>query len=170
MQHSDYIAFRREYHPANVQLIIVAESPPVSGLYFYNRDGVVSEPLFSALAEQAGLKPTSKEEGLRALQAKGWLLVDATYEPVNSYDSTKRDAIIVRDYPRLRDDLLSLTQDRSASIILVKANVCALLGSRLTTDGFKVLNRGQTIYFPSHGQQGRFRAQFADVLRTHSSL
>lgn len=32
----NYLAFRSAYAPQSVSLIIVAESPPASGLYFYN--------------------------------------------------------------------------------------------------------------------------------------
>jgi hypothetical protein len=79
MERADYLAFRRQYQPASPQLTIVAESPPFSGKYFYNPVGAVSEPLFSAFMQQVGMKPLSKQLGLRRLQEIGWLLVDATY-------------------------------------------------------------------------------------------
>ena len=41
----DYLSFRRKYEPTIVKLVIVAESPPKSGLYFYNPEGRTSEPL-----------------------------------------------------------------------------------------------------------------------------
>jgi hypothetical protein len=43
-----YFSFRRKYEPEQLNLVIVAESPPVSGLYFYNPLGKISEPLFAA--------------------------------------------------------------------------------------------------------------------------
>jgi hypothetical protein len=57
------------------------------------------------------------------------LLADATYEPVkvDAYKKVERNEIIMRDYPLLRDDLLSLTPDRSVPIIVIKSNVCELL-------------------------------------------
>ena len=97
---SDYHAFRRVYLPADLKLIVVAESPPVSGLYFYDPVGAVSEPLFSAFMQRIGVKPRSKDEGLRSFHQKGWLLADATYEPVNvdAYKKVERNGIIMRDY------------------------------------------------------------------------
>ena len=88
---SEYLDFRRRFEPAIVTLVIVAESPPVSGLYFYNSDGRVSEPLFSALMKQLGVKPRTKPEGLTEFQKRGWALVDATYEPVNGLTGRGRD-------------------------------------------------------------------------------
>jgi hypothetical protein len=165
MERADYLAFRRRYQPVSLRLILVAESPPFSGKYFYNPDGAVTEPLFSAVMQQIGVTPLSKELGLRRLQEIGWLLVDATYEPVDDYTDRKKALVIVRDYPHLLADLTILSTDQSVAVVLIKVNVCRLLENRLSKDGFDVINRGKEIPFPSNGQQGRFRAAFSDVVR-----
>jgi hypothetical protein len=161
-ERSEYLDLRRRYEPRSIKLVIIAESPPASGLYFYNPTGRVTEPLFAALMKQLRLRPKSKDEGLRALQENGWVLVDATYEPVNGAGSG-RDTVIERDYALLRDDLAALTPDRSTPLILVKSNVCRILEPKLVADGFNVLNRGQTVCFPSHGWQPMFAKQFSAI-------
>ena len=35
----EYLALRRRFEPAEPVLVVVAESPPVSGKYFYNLAG-----------------------------------------------------------------------------------------------------------------------------------
>src|SRR5580693_6519306 len=81
---ADYLRFRAPYLPKQREIIFVLESPPKSGLYFYNAEGRVSEPLFSAMMKDIiGMKPKSKDEGLREFAARGFLLIDATYTPVN---------------------------------------------------------------------------------------
>jgi hypothetical protein len=164
-QRSEYLSFRRKFEPTSVKLVIVAESPPASGKYFYNPDGAVSEPLFAALMLQLGFTPTSKESGLREFQQRGWVLVDATYEPVNALDEQDRDGVITRDYHLLRDDLAAMLPDRSTPIILIKANVCLLLERKLTEDGFNVCNHGRVVYFPSTGRQKDFQRQFSEILK-----
>jgi hypothetical protein len=162
-----YLRLRREYEPENVRLVIVAESPPASGKYFYDTSGSPKEPLFAALMLQLGLSPTTKETGLRELQQRGWILVDATYQPVDKLTKDARhdrDQVITRDYPLLCDDLKCLMPDRSIPLVLIKANVCRTLEPLLLKDGFTVLNGGKAIYFPSHGQQAKFKKQFAAVL------
>jgi hypothetical protein len=162
-----YLHLRREYEPENINLVIVAESPPASGKYFYDPTGSPKEPLFAAIMLQLGLAPIDKEAGLLALQEKGWVLVDATYQPVDKISkgaSHDRDEVIVRDYPLLLDDLASLMPDRSIPLVLIKANVCRTLEPLLLKDGFTVLNGGRAIYFPSHGQQSKFKNQFAAAL------
>jgi hypothetical protein len=162
-----YLSMRRRYEPDVVRLVIIAESPPASGLYFYNPTGATSEWLFRALMQQLPFLPVNKESGLLEFQRRGWVLVDATYEPVNELpNGSKRDKMIVGDYQSLRDDLASLLPNRSAPLILIKENVCRLLEARLRADGFNVLNAGRVIYFPSHGRQKDFHRQFAAVLES----
>jgi hypothetical protein len=162
-----YVSLRRAYQPDGIKLVIVAESPPVSGLYFYDPTGSISEPLFAALMRQLRFSALDKDTGLRELQRSGWMLVDATYEPVNDLGRTKRDrnSVIVRDYPLLYDDLKNLIHDNPTPLVLIKANVCQLLEPKLTEDNFNVINRGSPIYFPSHGRQREFAQQFGAALK-----
>ena len=94
---SEYLAFRRSFEPESIRLVIVAESPPASGKYFYNPTGALTEPLFAGLMLQLGFSPTSKESGLREFQRRGWVLVDATYEPVNALSGAARNEVITGD-------------------------------------------------------------------------
>jgi len=163
---NEYLAFRRRYEPENITLVVIAESPPASGQYFYNPAGRSSEPLFAAMMGQLGLSPTTKKDGLLKFQQCGFVLVDATYEPVNKVTRSNRDRSIDRDYPLLRDDLARLTPDRLAPLVLIKANVCRILEPKLVQDGFNVVNRGIVIPFPCTGQQKRFREKFGLIMKS----
>jgi hypothetical protein len=167
MTRGEYLSLRRRYEPEKVKLIIIAESPPVSGKYFYDRIGRVTEALFAALMKQLSYIPRSKQDGLEEFQRKGWVLVDATYEPVNNHDASlrERNEVIARDYDKLRHDLLNLSPDRSAPLILIKTNVCRLLKPKLVDDGFNVLNE-HPLPFPSTGHQQEFHPQFAAILKS----
>ena len=94
-------------------------------------------------------------------------MVDATYEPVNKgLTDSSRNKAIERGYPLLRDDLAGLTPDRSAPLVLIKANVCRILRPKLVRDGFNVLNRDGAIPFPSTDQQKNFHERFGAILRS----
>jgi hypothetical protein len=158
-----YLALRSRYAPERVRLAIIAESPPISGKYFYDPEGSPSEQLFVALMRQLDLSPRTKQDGLAEFQRNGWVLVDATYQPVNSLKTSSRNQIIARHYPLLRDDLANLIPDRSVPLILIKANVCRLLEPRLLEDGLNVINRGCAVYFPGSGRQKAFHQQFSAI-------
>lgn len=158
---------RERFAPAVVKLIIIAESPPwppESGRYFYDPDGSTGELLYRELMDAFGIpRGASKREGLEAFAAKGPLLLDATYEPVNKIeDPSKKDAIILRDYPQL---VARLARFHKTPIALIKVNVCDLLEPKLVADGFVVLNRGIQIPFPHPGRHlARFHKDFARVI------
>ena len=45
---SEYLTLRYKFQPATVKLVVVVESPPKSGSYFYDPSGRITEPLFAA--------------------------------------------------------------------------------------------------------------------------
>jgi hypothetical protein len=167
MDRGYYLSLRRKYEPVTPKLVIVAESPPASGRYFYDPTGKITEPLFAALMRQLVLRPRSKDEGLRAFQRAGWVLIDATYQPVNAFSNADRDRVIERDYPLLKGDLEQLLSGRPVPIIVIKANVCRALASKLEQDGFNVLNKSKLIYFPAAGQQKQFDHQFGALRKAY---
>jgi hypothetical protein len=163
---SEYLRLRNAYLPNGPKIIFVLESPPKSGLYFYNSDGRVSEPLFSAMMKDVlEIEPRTKHEGLIAFAANGFLLIDATYTPVNHSHLSERarDALILADLPVLIEELQKYAAPET-KVILVKANICRQLERPLTDRGFAVLNHGTIIPFPSNGQQGKFRESVRRVL------
>jgi hypothetical protein len=111
------------------------------------------------------IKPKTKEEGLAEFASRGFLLIDATYKPVNHphLSQKARNALILDDFPLLIEELRKHAEPETG-VVLVKANVCELLEPKLTNCGFTVLNRGKKIPFPSTGQQNRFREAVREVL------
>jgi len=160
---AEYLRFRERYLPQHPKIIFVLESPPKSGKYFYDPEGLISEPLFSAMMKDVlAIKSSTKDEGLREFATRGFLLLDATYTPVNHphLSPRERDEMILADWPLLVEELRKCGGP-ATKLVLVKANVCRLLDSKLTGAGFTVLNHGKLIPFPSTGQQKKFR----DVVR-----
>ncbi len=108
---------------------------------------------------------SGKEQGLRELQRLGWILMDATCEPVNKLESeAAREQVIARDYGLLLRDLATVA-DKTTPIVLIKKTVCRVLEPRLLAAGYNVINRGRVVYFPSHSRQLQFAEQFSAVLR-----
>ncbi len=166
---ADYLALRRRFTPEKIKLVVIAESPPASGLYFYDPEGAVTEPLFAALLKHLGISCKTKHVGLQEFQRIGWYLMDATYSPVNKLSPRERNRKIEQDYPLLCDDLRSLTPDRSTPLVLIKVNVCRLLEQRLLDDGFNVINQRRSIRFPAMGHQNKFHEQFREVVNLNSN-
>jgi len=111
------------------------------------------------------VRPKTKEEGLAKFASCGFLLIDATYTPVNHphLSSRERNALILQDLPFLVEELRKYVEPETG-VVLVKANVCELFEPKLIGCGLRVLNRGRSIPFPSNGQQGKFRVAVREVL------
>jgi hypothetical protein len=165
-----YLHLRRQYEPTPVKLVIIAESPPISGLYVYDAKGKTTEPLFLALMKQLSFSPNSKKDGLKELQKKGWILVDATYEQVDKHSDSERNQAIEQGYKELRGDLERLVPDKSAPLILIKKNVCQTLELKLVKDGFDVLNNGRSVYFPAMAARFNFISSSARSLNRQKQL
>jgi hypothetical protein len=166
LKRAGYLSLRAPYVPDNRRIVFVLESPPKSGLYFYNPEGRLSEPLFRAMMKDVlEIKPVSKDAGLREFARQGCLLVDATYTAVNHHALClrERNRRILRDFPVLVSELREYVGP-ATRVVLVKANICELLESTLISEGFPVVNRGLRIPFPSTGQQRKFREAVQRVL------
>ncbi len=159
-----YFDLRSKYQPKSLNIVFILESPPVSGKYFYDEEGIIKEPLFSAMMKFIKFNPKDKQEGLAHFADSGYLIVDATYEPVNKLNGKMRDNKILENYENLIVDLKEMGDPKDISLILVKANICRLLEKRLIVDGFNVLNNGIVIPFPSTGQQNIFQIEIRKVI------
>ena len=162
-----YLSLKNKYVPENLKIVFVLESPPASGKYFYDKNGRVSEPLFSAMMKLLEFEPQDKREGLKYFAESGYFLDDATYEPVNQLRGQIRENIILKNYPNLVADLRKLGVPEQINVILVKANICRLLKQKLLDDGFNVLNQDEIVPFPSNGQQNKFRIAVQKVMSNY---
>jgi hypothetical protein len=182
---NNYADLRARYTPEHPKIIFVLESPPVSGKYFYDPNGFTTEPLFSGMIRDVlELSPKTKDDGLMEFTARDYLLLDATYAPVNipgkrgarNKASAKQ---ITKDLPLLVAELRKHTYP-DTHLVLVMANVRKLLDKKLKAEGFTVLNdkllqvprdrittRRLThgvIPFPGNGWPIEFRATVRHVL------
>ena len=104
-----YLRLRDKYLPDTLKYIFLLESPPASGLYFYDESGKTSEPLFKEIMKLLDVTTTNKREGLKLFQKAGYLLADATYQPVNELKEKKRNDVILRDFSNLVEDLVKVS-------------------------------------------------------------
>lgn len=161
-----YHRLRSRFTPAKPSLILIAESPPVSGKYFYDTTGRVGESLFIAIMKSIlKMRPESKEKGLIALKDNGVVLLDATYTQINSGYSEKQKASIILDgYSELLSRINETTQEKAVPVLLIKMNICRCLEPLLTKDGYNVINRGVAVPFPCSGNQRKFAAAIEEIL------
>lgn len=163
---TEYEKLRDRYIPEKIKVVFVLESPPAGHGYIYDPNGRVSEILFRSFMALLGKKTDTKDEGLKLLQKKGWLLTNPIYEPVNKISDKEADRKILANYSNFKKDLLKLLgNNKKIPIILVKSNICNLLEKPLLEDGFNVLNNGVSVPFPMHYHFESFKNKIDSLLK-----
>ena len=168
-----YATLRRPFLPLPCRMILIAESPPVSGKYFYDCDGAASEHLFTGMMSSLfnDWSPASKLDGLLRFQKNGLLLLDSSYVPINDIKSNSKRNTVIRDsFPTLLSELEDYSRTKKVPIILIKSNVCRVLEPLLRDQRYNVLNQGVCVPFPSHGHQSCFQGAMRMILKTSRIL
>ena len=161
----EYINLRNKYLPEKLKAVFVLESPPQGHGYVYDPAGRVSEVLFRAFMKFIDFVPSDKDEGLKKLAKRGYLLVNPVYVPVNKLPDKEADKIILENYQNFLADLnVLIKEDKTTPIILVKSNILRLLEQPMLSDGYNVINRGLLIPFPLHYHANTFQERLKTLL------
>jgi len=161
-----YKNLRNNYTPEKINIIFLLESPPESGLYFYDTTGLITEPLFAEMMRFLEIQAENKEQGLTEFCKRGYLLVDATYTPVNKIKNrSQRDRIILNDHANLTEDLKNLKSlVNKTPIVLIKANIYDLYIERLALQGFNIINGKVKIPYPDWRHIDRFHITLKELI------
>ena len=166
--------FRERYNPKNegipIRVLWIAESPPAGGGYFYFDETGDRNHLFRETMKALDWWPeketmsagVDKTPYLKKFQKAGYFVVDLSYSPVNKMEKHEREKVLGRNIPRLLNELEKLDPQR---ILIVKVTLFDLLFPRIreTKFGSRVLNM-QSIPFPSHGGQKRYREEIRKLV------
>ena len=169
---SEYILVRNKFKPyERVKFLLIAESPPASGGYFYFDRTTGRDSLFRETMKALRLFPEDKRmpKGfdkrplLKEFQSQGFFVVDASYEPVNKLKPRERKLVIIKEIPRLIADTRKLDPE---GIVIVKSTIFASVKEALDKAGLgkKILNE-RALPFPSHGNQKIYRQMLRELTR-----
>jgi len=184
MTKNDYTKMRHDFEPHRPKVIFVAESPSGSNTYFYNSERDKNGDLFKAMMNDVLEYPyTSKEDGLKAFQAAGFLLIDATYTEVNNMEKEERENTIRSDFGKLVEDLECYgASEPGVGIVILMCRLHRLrfyeepnnlkkwlnFEQRLAAanEKFTVLNSGTEVHFPNRPEnKKRFRKNVRAILK-----
>jgi len=169
-----YVPARDKYKPCGkTRFLLIAESPPASGGYFYFHKSTGRDSLFRETMKALTLFPENgkmqkdfdKVPLLKEFQSRGFFLVDASYSPVNKIPkSNERKRAVIRDIPRLVVETMKLNPEK---IIIVKRSIFDPIRKALEQAGFgeKILNKAP-LPFPSHGHQGTYRKRLRELVES----
>jgi hypothetical protein len=173
---SQFEKAREEYRPYEIRVLLIAESPPSSGGFFYFPRTTGKDHLFRETMKALGLWPLNKplprgidkRPMLKQFQSTGLYLIDTSVRPVDKLPLKERRDVVVSQLPRLARDVAAM---RPRGIVIVKSSIFDLVSRELGEFGVgsRILNKGP-IPFPSHGNQSKYRSLLRDALDRLVSL
>ena len=115
--HSERERLRRRYRPAQIRLLLIGESPPASGHFFYCRDS----GLYRAIRDAFRMVDSSITDDtfLETFRHSGCYLIDACPYPVDALDVSSRRSACLASEPALTRKIRQLQPD--AIVTLVKS-------------------------------------------------
>ncbi len=165
---------RRKYRPRKIRLLLIAESPPSSGGFFYFPMTIGKDHLFRETMKALDLWPENqpmrkgvdKRQMLRRFQSMGLYLLDTCNFPVDKMRPRERREAVLEQIPRLVNDVI---EANPLHILAVKSTIFNPVIIALKESGLRsrILNTGP-VPFPSHGNQRVYRSSLRRALtRTH---
>ena len=166
---------RRKYRPRKIRLLLIAESPPSSGGFFYFPTTIGKDHLFRETMKALDLWPKNqpmrrgvdKRSMLLRFQSMGLYLLDTCDFPVDKMRPMKRREAVRQQIPRLVNDVIEADPFH---ILVVKSSIFNPVIIALRESGFQsqILNTGP-VPFPSHGNQRIYRSKLRRAhTRTYS--
>ena len=167
---------RRKYRPRKIRLLLIAESPPSSGGFFYFPTTIGKDHLFRETMKALDLWPENeplrrgvdKRSMLRRFQSLGLYLLDTCDFPVDKMRPRERREAVLEQIPRLVNDVIEANPLR---ILVVKSSIFNPVAIALRESGLwsRILNTGP-VPFPSHGNQQIYRSMLKSALLKARSL
>jgi len=95
-------ALRRSYRPRRVRLLLVGESPPAGGTFFYHEEkNLLSTSTACAFKGAYGIEFEDNASFLRFFQSRGCYLEDLSLKPVNTMRPRERERELQASVPSL---------------------------------------------------------------------
>ncbi len=154
---------RKAYLPSRVRILLVAESPPSSGDFFYVDSGMTRYTMM-AFEKAFGLKFQSTRHFLEYFKDRGCYLDDLTETPVNNLQCTEREQLLKSCVPHLSR---RIKQMQPTVIITVLKRIETHVLKAIDQSG--ISTKAYTLPFPGNGHQNRYTEMLAEILHQHLS-
>jgi hypothetical protein len=162
---------RQKYRPRKVKLLLIAESPPASGGFFYFDTTIGKDHLFRETMKALKFWPINrpmrkdvdKRPMLRRFQSMGLYLLDTSVFPVDKLSPIDRKRAVQSQTRRLSKDVI---KTNPSHIFIVKTSIFKPVREALQESEMhkRVINM-MAVPFPSHGNQRVYRSRLRSALR-----
>ena len=151
---------RSAYKPDAIRLLLVGESPPAGGTFFYRGNSILQRWTAAAMSRAHAVDFEDSAAFLREFRAAGYYIDDLCLEPVNHLDTSERRRARV-------DGVLGLearmTSARPAAVACVMRAIAPTVRDALRRVGLAD-RRFYSLPFPAQGHQRRYVDELAAIM------
>ncbi len=144
--------------------MLIGESPPASGKFFYGRSHMTSYTA-RAFEEVHGLEFSAKDPAdfLGHFKACGCYLDDVCHRPVDKLPNEEREQLLVESLPSLAERLRQY-QPEAIAIVLRKIETHVRDATALAG----ITPKLYVLPFPGHGHQRKYIEKMVEIVREHA--
>lgn len=157
----DVEELRRSHRPKKVILLLVGESAPVSGKFFYHKSAMTT---FTARAFEKTYGVTFEDNAdfLRCFQASGSYLDDLSLTPVNAMRPKERERTLQESIRSLSQRILEV---EPKIVVAVLRKIEPYVREAVELTGRQIVFR--VLPFPGSGHQNTYIDGLSDILRQY---
>jgi len=166
-----YAVAREKYKPTRINTLLIAESPPSSGGYFYSEKTIGKDHLFRETMKALKFWPINrpmrkgcdKRPMLKKFRSLGFLVIDTCEYPIDKFPPKQRRIATIQGALTLPKRVQKLDPGQ---ILIVKKTIFNPVKHVLNDAGFgeRILN-ARPLPFPSHGNQSKFRTMMRRLVK-----
>ena len=153
---------RRSYRPDKVKVLLIGESPPASGDFFYRKSAMTIHT-WHAFENVYGVKFGNNVDFLSFFRARGCYLDDLSLTPVNAMPKRERTQKLRESVHLLYPRILEVEPDIVVAVLL-KIEPYVREAVALTGRDF----RFDALPFPGDGHQSKYIERLSAILREYA--
>lgn len=158
----EYERIRAQYRPEVVRILLVGESRPEQGTFFYNGDSKLFRYTHNVFCRVLDVKFGSADEFLQYFRKAGFYLDDLCLKPVNNMNSHNRESARKAGVTVLAKRIKTYSPD---AVICLMKGITPQVRKAVSGSGVNLELGFHSVPFPSKGNQPLYQSEMERVLK-----
>ncbi|RCU49207.1 hypothetical protein DU002_12720 [Corallincola holothuriorum] len=157
----DIEKLREKFRPEKVRVLLIGESPPAEGTFFYDRS-LMTAYTKSAFESALSQKFSTNAEFFEYMRQTGYYLEDLSQVPVDKLPCAEREAKLIEESQRFAE---RVSQMNPKAVVIVLKKIEKIVRQALRKAGSSA--EVYVLPFPGNGHQTKYQAQLISIVHAH---
>ncbi len=152
---------REKFKPEKVRVLLVGESPPAEGTFFYDRS-LMTTYTKNAFESALDKRFQSNVEFFEHMKEIGFYLEDLSQVPIDKLPSSEREAKLVEESEQFAERVALLNPE---AVVIILRKIEKIVRQALAEAGSTA--QVYVLPFPGNGHQTKYKAQLIPIVRKY---